>query len=170
VTVTRGFSALTMNIYREYYERHKTALHFQCSRKEYHNENHTRKQLAINKSVRSLTLQSADVTPGSPATAPTDNPATPTSSTDIHGVVNTSTDTNGVRSSLILDPKHASDTHFEAMTYKPIMDADKLMNEVITCITHSASSPAEKHVHILLKSSALARFLGGTVGILCKSG
>ncbi len=37
-------------------------------------------------------------------------------------------------------------------------------------IQNASQSPSDKHVHVLLKTSSLCREMGGTLGILCKSG
>jgi hypothetical protein len=45
-----------------------------------------------------------------------------------------------------------------------------MMVEVRQAIDDSVLSPYEKNVNVLLKTSALCREMGGTVGNLCKSG
>jgi hypothetical protein len=178
----------------EYFERYKTALHFQCSKKEMNNEVREAKQLAINKSVRSLTLHEVEQQQsrgsdggGSPLSSP--GPGSPADETGAGGGGSGShsphrnSSTSNTATGPVMDvgvpnafigrsqSMSATDNYaFEAMTYKPIMDSERLMNEAATAIHNAALSPSEKHVHILLKTSALSRHLGGSVGILCKSG
>lgn len=45
-----------------------------------------------------------------------------------------------------------------------------MLDQVHEAIAASTTTPHEKHVDVLLKTSALCREIGGTVAILCKSG
>ena len=45
-----------------------------------------------------------------------------------------------------------------------------MMQEAAQAIESNTESPNDKHVHVSLKTSALCREMGGTVGVLCKSG
>ena len=47
---------------------------------------------------------------------------------------------------------------------------NRLLDQLRHAIAQSLTSPFEKHVHVLLKASALLREMGGAIGILCKSG
>jgi hypothetical protein len=160
------------------------------------NEVREAKQLAINKSVRSLTLHEVEQQQsrgsdggGSPLSSP--GPGSPADETGAGGGGSGSgshsphrnSSTSNTATGPVMDvgvpnafigrsqSMSATDNYaFEAMTYKPIMDSERLMNEAATAIHNAALSPSEKHVHILLKTSALSRHLGGSVGILCKSG
>jgi hypothetical protein len=44
------------------------------------------------------------------------------------------------------------------------------MEEASVAVQVAAQTPSEKHVHLLLRTSAVCRDVGGTIGILCKSG
>jgi hypothetical protein len=45
-----------------------------------------------------------------------------------------------------------------------------MLEEAKDAIKNAAALTGEKHVLVLYKTSALCRYMGGTVGILCKSG
>lgn len=45
-----------------------------------------------------------------------------------------------------------------------------MLDQIHEAVAASTATPHEKHVGVLLKTSALCREIGGTVGILCKSG
>jgi hypothetical protein len=48
--------------------------------------------------------------------------------------------------------------------------ADRLLDQLIEALNLSQQTPYEKHVDVLLKSSALCRQMSGNISILCKSG
>ena len=45
-----------------------------------------------------------------------------------------------------------------------------MLDQVHDAIAASTATPHDKHVDVLLKTSALCREISGLVGILCKSG
>lgn len=47
---------------------------------------------------------------------------------------------------------------------------DRLLDQLVEAVTASQQTPHEKHVDVLLKSSALCRQMAGNISILCKSG
>lgn len=47
---------------------------------------------------------------------------------------------------------------------------DRLWDQLQDAVSFAASDPYDKHVDVLMKSSALCRTMGGIVSILCKSG
>ena len=44
------------------------------------------------------------------------------------------------------------------------------MLEAKVAITEASAKPAEKHIHVLLKTNALCRKIAGVIGTSCKSG
>jgi inositol polyphosphate-4-phosphatase len=46
----------------------------------------------------------------------------------------------------------------------------RALEELISAVRFSAQTPSDKHCHVLLAISRLTREMGGSVGILCKSG
>jgi hypothetical protein len=46
----------------------------------------------------------------------------------------------------------------------------RILEELISAVRVAAQSPSDKHCHVLLAIGHLTREMGGTVGILCKSG
>jgi hypothetical protein len=46
----------------------------------------------------------------------------------------------------------------------------RLLISLDKALIASLNNPTEKNVGVLLKSSSLCRYLGGSIGILCKSG
>ncbi len=46
----------------------------------------------------------------------------------------------------------------------------RLLDQLHEAVIVSTSNPYDKHVDVLLRSSAIGRQIGGTVAILCKSG
>jgi hypothetical protein len=46
----------------------------------------------------------------------------------------------------------------------------RLMAALEKCLSSSTRNPTEKNVGVLLNSSSLCRLVGGSLGILCKSG
>ena len=58
----------------------------------------------------------------------------------------------------------------EALKAKVLNANDRMLDQVHEAIAASTATPYDKHVDVLLKTSALCREIGGTIGILCKSG
>ncbi len=58
----------------------------------------------------------------------------------------------------------------ESLKTKVISTNDRLMGQARDAVALNAHTPYEKHMDVLLKTSAMCRLMGGTVGILCKSG
>eukprot|EP01038_Epipyxis_sp_PR26KG_P012151 gene12151-16271_t len=56
-----------------------------------------------------------------------------------------------------------------SLTNKVLASNDKLMDQLAEAVSSSSSTPFDKHVSVLLRSSALCREIQGIVGILCKS-
>ena len=46
----------------------------------------------------------------------------------------------------------------------------RMHEEAVESVERAATVPNDKHVHVLLRLSALCRKMGGIIGILCKSG
>jgi inositol polyphosphate-4-phosphatase len=49
-------------------------------------------------------------------------------------------------------------------------ESKRLLSDVEEALRIAEKSPGDKHVHVLMKFSALCREMGGVMGILCKSG
>jgi len=58
----------------------------------------------------------------------------------------------------------------ETLKSKVLNANDRMMDQVHEAIANSTAVPHEKHVDVLLKTSALCREMSGIIAILCKSG
>lgn len=58
----------------------------------------------------------------------------------------------------------------QSYSARKVMESDRLFEAAEEAIQNASISPTDKHVHVLLHVSALCRMMGGTIGILCKSG